>query len=310
MTTKKFRLVTRSDFDGLVCAVLLKDLDIIDDILFVHPKDMQDGKVEITSNDITTNLPYVAGCHLAFDHHLSETVRNSDKIENHIIDPDAPSAARVVYDYYGGLEKFPNISVEMMDAVDKGDSAQFSKDEILNPKDWVLLNFIMDARTGLGRFREFRVSNYQLMMQLIDCCRDYSIEQILALEDVQERVNLYKEHDALAKEQIQRCATLYGNLVVLDLTAEETIYTTNRFVIYALYPECNISIHKMWGLKKQNTVYAIGKSITNRTSQTNVGELCLTYNGGGHMNAGTCQVDNDKADETLKALIQKINMDG
>lgn len=310
MSTKKFRLVTRSDFDGLVCAVLLKDLDIIDDILFVHPKDMQDGKIEITSNDITTNLPYVAGCHLAFDHHLSETVRNSDKIENHIIDPSAPSAARVVYDYYGGLEKFPNISAEMMDAVDKGDSAQFSKDEILNPKDWVLLNFIMDARTGLGRFREFRVSNYQLMMQLIDCCRDYSIEQILALEDVQERVNLYKEHDTLAKEQIQRCATLYDNLVVLDLTAEETIYTTNRFVIYALYPECNISIHKMWGLKKQNTVYAIGKSITNRTSQTNVGELCLTYNGGGHMNAGTCQVDNDKADETLKALIQKINLDG
>lgn len=310
MSTKKFRLVTRSDFDGLVCAVLLKDLDIIDDILFVHPKDMQDGKIEITSNDITTNLPYVAGCHLAFDHHLSETVRNSDKIENHIIDPSAPSAARVVYDYYGGLEKFPNISAEMMDAVDKGDSAQFSKDEILNPKDWVLLNFIMDARTGLGRFREFRVSNYQLMMQLIDCCRDYSIEQILALEDVQERVNLYKEHDTLAKEQIQRCATLYDNLVVLDLTAEETIYTTNRFVIYALYPECNISIHKMWGLKKQNTVYAIGKSITNRTSQTNVGELCLTYHGGGHMNAGTCQVDNDKADETLKALIQKINLDG
>ncbi len=310
MSTDKFRLVTRSDFDGLVCAVLLKDLDIIDDILFVHPKDMQDGKVEITANDITTNLPYVAGCHLAFDHHLSETVRNDSNLENHIIDPNAPSAARVVYDYYGGLEKFPNISVDMMAAVDKGDSAQFSKDEILNPTDWVLLNFIMDARTGLGRFHDFRVSNYQLMMQLIDYCRDHSIEQILALEDVKERVALYQEHDALAKQQIQRCATEYKNLVVLDLTAEDTIYTTNRFVIYALYPDCNISIHKMWGLKKQNTVFAIGKSITNRSSNTNVGELCLKYNGGGHLNAGTCQVENDQAESVLEALIHAINQDG
>ncbi|GAB3484512.1 exopolyphosphatase [Marinomonas epiphytica] len=310
MTTNKFRLVTRSDFDGLVCAVLLKDLGMIDDILFVHPKDMQDGKVAIGPNDITTNLPYVEGCHLAFDHHLSETVRNKEGIDNHIIDPEAPSAARVVYDYYGAADKFPNISVDMMDAVDKGDSAQFSKDEILNPNDWVLLNFIMDARTGLGRFREFRVSNYQLMMQLIDCCRDYSIDQILALEDVQERIKLYQEHDALAKQQIQRCAQVHKNLVVLDLTAEETIYTTNRFVIYALYPDCNISIHKMWGLKQQNTVFAVGKSITNRSSNTNVGELCLSYGGGGHMNAGTCQVANDQADSVLSELIEKINQDG
>lgn len=310
MSSEKFRLVTRSDFDGLVCAVLLKDLDLIDDILFVHPKDMQDGKVDITANDITTNLPYVAGCHLAFDHHLSETVRNDSNIENHIIDPNAPSAARVVYDYYGGKERFPSISVDMMDAVDKGDSAQFNEDEVLNPTGWVLLNFIMDARTGLGRFREFRISNYQLMMQLIDYCKSHTIEEILALEDVKERVDLYREHDAKAKEQITRCATVHGNLVVLDLLDEETIYTTNRFVIYALYPDCNISIHKMWGLKKQNTVFAIGKSILNRSSNTNVGELCLQYGGGGHLNAGTCQIDNDKAEQSLQDIIAIINKDG
>ncbi|MFD1382332.1 exopolyphosphatase [Rhodanobacter aciditrophus] len=310
MSNEKFRLVTRSDFDGLVCAVLLKDLDLIDDILFVHPKDMQDGKVEINANDITTNLPYVPGCHLAFDHHLSETVRNDSNIENHIIDAKAPSAARVVYDYYGGQEKFPGISTDMMDAVDKGDSAQFNEDEVLNPTGWVLLNFIMDARTGLGRFREFRISNYQLMMQLIDYCKNHTIDQILALEDVKERVDLYLEHDAKAKEQIQRCATVYDNLVVLDLLNEETIYTTNRFVIYALYPDCNISIHKMWGLKQQNTVFAVGKSILNRSSNTNVGELCLEYGGGGHMNAGTCQVDNDQAEQALQDIIKKINQDG
>ena len=310
MADTKFRLVTRSDFDGLVCAVLLKDLNLIDDILFVHPKDMQDGKVAIGPQDITTNLPYVAGCHIAFDHHLSETVRNDKDIANHIIDADAPSAARVVYDYYGGAEKFPSISVDMMAAVDKSDSAQFSKDEVLNPKDWVLLNFIMDARTGLGRFREFRISNYQLMMQLIDCCKDQNIAQILELEDVKERIDLYNQHSALAKAQITRCATQYKNLIVLDLTAEETIYATNRFTIYAMYPECNISIHKMWGLKQQNTVYAIGKSILNRSSNTNVGEICLQYNGGGHMNAGTCQIENAQADAVLTQLITQINADG
>ncbi|MCZ2720790.1 exopolyphosphatase [Marinomonas sp. 15G1-11] len=310
MTNSKFRLVTRSDFDGLVCAVLLKDLNMIDDILFVHPKDMQDGKVDITANDITTNLPYVEGCHIAFDHHLSETVRNNKNIANHIIDSNAPSAARVVYDYYGGVEKFPGISVEMMDAVDKGDAAQFSEDEVLNPTGWVLMNFIMDARTGLGRFREFNVSNYQLMMQLIDCCKDMSIDDILQLDDVVERVELYDQHNALAKEQIRRCATQHKNLVVLDLTHEDIIYATNRFVIYAMFPDCNISIHKMWGLKQQNTVYAIGKSILNRSSKTNVGELCLQYNGGGHLNAGTCQVENEQAEVVLAELIKKINADG
>ena len=310
MSEKKFRLVTRSDFDGLVCAVLLKELDLIDDNLFVHPKDMQDGKIAITENDITTNLPYVQGCHLAFDHHLSEIVRNSGDIENHIIDPKAPSAARVVYDHYGGRAKFPNISTEMMDAVDKGDSAQFTEEEILEPSGWVLMNFIMDARTGLGRFRDFTISNYQLMMKLIDACKDHSIEEILAMEDVAERVNLYHEHNELAKAQISKCATVHNNLVVLDLTDQETIYATNRFVIYAMYPECNISIHKMWGLKKQNVVFAIGKSIVNRSANTNVGELCLNYGGGGHLNAGTCQVETSRSDDVLNELIKKINADG
>ena len=199
----KYRLVTRSDFDGLVCAVLLKELGILDEIKFVHPKDMQDGKVEITGRDITTNLPYVEGAHLVFDHHLSETMRVGEK-PNHIIDPKAPSAARVVYDYYGGKERFPTISDEMMLAVDQADSAQYQRD------DWTLLNFIMDARTGLGRFREFRVSNYQLMMDLIDYCRSHSIAQILELPDVKERVELYTQHAELFVDQLKRCATVRG----------------------------------------------------------------------------------------------------
>ncbi len=310
MSDEKFRLVTRSDFDGLVCAVLLKELDMIDEIKFVHPKDMQDGTILVSGNDISTNLPYVPGVHIAFDHHASETVRVEDKPDNHIIDPDAPSAARVVYDYYGGAEAFPNVSSDMMDAVDKSDSAQFSKEEILNPGGWVLLNYLMDSRTGLGRFKEFRVSNYQLMMQLIDYCRDHTIEEILNLPDVKERVELYESHDGKHRDQIERCATAHSNLVVLDLRGEETIFAGNRFMIYALYPDCNISIHILWGLNKLNTVFATGGSITNRTSNTNIGELMLKYGGGGHEAAGTCQVENDDADRVLGELIEAITAAG
>jgi nanoRNase/pAp phosphatase (c-di-AMP/oligoRNAs hydrolase) len=306
---RKFRLVTRSDFDGLVCAVLLKDLGILEDIKFVHPKDMQDGKIEIGPDDITTNLPYVDGAHLAFDHHLSETIRVGKK-DNHVIDPKAPSAARVVYDYYGGKAKFPDISDEMMTAVDQADSAQYSKADILAPKDWTLLNFLMDARTGLGRFREFRVSNYQLMMDLIDYCRNHSIAQILDLPDVKERVDIYFDHEKRFIEQLDRCSKVHGNVVVLDLRNEETIWAGNRFMIYALHPSCNISIHVLWGLKQQNTVLACGKSIIDRSSKTNVGELMLQYGGGGHQAAGTCQVDNDKAEEKLAEIIARMNADG
>jgi nanoRNase/pAp phosphatase (c-di-AMP/oligoRNAs hydrolase) len=310
MSNNKFRLVTRSDFDGLVCAVLLNELDMIDEIKFVHPKDMQDGKIDITGNDITTNLPYVAAAHMAFDHHESETIRNTGERANHIISATAPSAARVVYEYYGGAKAFPNITADMMDAVDKADSAQFSRDEILNPHDWVLLNYLMDSRTGLGRFREFRVSNYQLMMDLIKYCRNHGIKDILQLPDVRERIEIYHAHADLAHDQLKRCSTVYNNLVVLDLRNEETIYATNRFMIYALYPQCNISIHAMWGMQKQNTVFATGKSILDRGSKTDVGALMLEFGGGGHNAAGTCQVDNDKAEDSLRALIKRINADG
>ncbi|MYM58896.1 exopolyphosphatase [Vibrio sp. OCN044] len=310
MPEKKHRLVTRSDFDGLVCAVLLKQLGLIDDIKFVHPKDMQDGLVDITSLDIVTNLPYVKHAHLVFDHHLSETIRNPGERPNHIIDPNAPSAARVVWEHYGGEKVFPQAWLGMMEAVDKGDSAQFTRDEVLDSTGWNLLNFLMDARTGLGRFKNFRISNYNLMMDLIDYCTTHTIEEILEHPDVAERIELYKEHENLFKQQIQRCATVHSNLVVLDLTGEDTIYAGNRFMIYALYPQCNISIHKLWGFQKKNTVFATGKSIFDRSSKTNVGELMLKYGGGGHKAAGTCQIENDKADQVLQDLIDAITSDG
>lgn len=308
MTAPAYRLVTRSDFDGLVCAVLLKELNMIDEIVFVHPKDVQDGKVVLTERDITTNLPYCPAVHLSFDHHLSETLRNAGtRGENSIINPEAPSAARVVYDYFGGRERFPSISVEMMDAVDKADSAQFTREEILDPKDWVLLNFIMDPRTGLGRFRDFRISNYALMMELIAYVRTHTITDILALPDVQERTELYFSHRENAEQQLRQCSAVHGNLVVLDLRDADPIWCTNRFILYALFPQCTISMHVLWGMKKQNTVFAVGKSILNRSSQVNIGELMLRYGGGGHKNAGTCQIPNEKAEAVLTELTEALS---
>lgn len=307
----KYRLITRSDMDGLVCAVLLKNLGIIDGISFAHPKDMQDGLVDIDGDVITTNLPYVEGVYMAFDHHASEAERVKGKPDNHIIDPDAPSAARVVYDYFGGAGAFPDVPEDMMLAVDKADSAAFTKDDIMDAKGWELLSFIMDARTGLGRFRDFNISNYQLMMKLIDTVREQkNIDQILELPDVKERVDLYKSHIVKSKEQIERCARVHENLVILDLRKEDTIWASNRFMIYALFPKCNISMHVMWGRNKQNTVLAIGKSILNKSSKTKVGDLCLKYGGGGHDAAGTCQVDNLKADEKIDEIANQINKDG
>lgn len=306
---RKYRLVTRSDMDGLVSAVLLKELGVISSIKFVHPKDMQDRKIEITGNDITTNLPYNPNAYLVFDHHESELIRNNVK-DNYIIDVNAPSAARIVYDYYGGKDAFPRITGEMMDAVDKADSAQFTIDDVLNPKGWEFLSFLMDSRTGLGRFREFRIPNYQLMMNLIDYCVTHTIEEIFQLQDIKERVELYKKYENKFKDQLKRCSTIHDNLIVLDLRKEKIIYPGNRFMIYALYPKINISIHHIWGFRKQNQVFAIGKSIFNKSSKTNIGKLMLKYGGGGHSNAGTCQIQNEKAETVLSELITQINSDG
>lgn len=308
MSSQKYRLITRSDFDGLVCGMLLRELDLIDDIKFVHPKDMQDGAVAVGPRDIITNLPFVQGCHIAFDHHASEVVRGASRtVPNLVIDPSAPSAARVVYNYYGGAATFPRISRELMEAVDQADMADFTRDEILDPSGWVLLNFLMDSRTGLGRFRDFRISNYDLMMMLIEQCRDHGAAAVLALPDVAERVDLYQSHRERFEAQLHRCTTVHGKLAIVDLRDEETIFAGNRFLLYALFPGCDISAHVLWGLRRQNTVFAIGKSILDRGSRVDVGSVCLSYGGGGHRAAGTCQIPNERAEIVRNELIGLLN---
>ncbi|MEV6633125.1 exopolyphosphatase [Actinoplanes sp. NPDC051470] len=303
----KYRLVTRSDFDGLVCAVLLRVLDMIDDITFVHPKDVQDGAVDITERDILTNLPYAPGAYMVFDHHHSETLRNKAGLSNHIIDPDAPSAARVIYEHFGGTERFAEISDELMRAVDQADSADYTLEDILRPEGWTLLNFLMDSRTGLGRFREFRISNYQLMMLLIDACiQMQEVEEILALPDVAERADLYRDCSLMFQEQLERVSHVEGDVVIVDLRDEETIHAGNRFMVCAMFPQARVSMHIIWGRQKLNTVFACGKSILDRTSPVDIGEVMLRYGGGGHLAAGTCQVPHEDADRVQREIIEAL----
>jgi nanoRNase/pAp phosphatase (c-di-AMP/oligoRNAs hydrolase) len=302
------RLLTRSDFDGLACGALLKELGIIDHWKFVHPKDIQDGLVEATSNDVMANIPYVKGCGLWFDHHTSEHERLGDiefEGESRLED----SAARVIYEYYGGKARLPHME-EMVVAVDKVDAAKLTVDEILNPTGWVLLGYVMDPRTGLGRFRQFRISNYELMEKLIDACRVKGIEEILADPDVAERIELYHEQNAQFKEMVLKYTRTDGNVIISDLRGVETIYTGNRFMVYSLFPEQNISLWIVDGRAKLNVAIAAGHSIINRTSKTNVGSLLLKFNGGGHRQVGTCQVPYDEAGDSIARLIEQMKADG
>ena len=302
------RLLTRSDFDGLASATLLKEMGIIDNWKFVHPKDMQDGLVEVTADDVLANVPYVEGCGLWFDHHSSESERLGDGIDFEGESRVEDSTARVIYEYYGGNDRLGRFE-SMIIAVDKVDSAKLTREEILSPEGWVLLGFLMDPRTGLGRFRDFRISNYDLMETLIDECRRKSIDEILKNPDVEERIKVYFEQDALFRQMLATHTKVEGNVIVTDLRGVDPIYTGNRFIIYSLYPEQNVSVWVVDGRNKQNCPIAVGHSILNRTCKTNVGALMLKYGGGGHFQVGTCQVDYDDADRVIGELLEAMKAD-
>ena len=297
------RLLTRSDFDGLACAALLIELGMVDSFKFVHPKDVQDGLVDVNENDILANIPYAKGCGLWFDHHASEEERGSLKQQYQGLSRPAPSCARVIYEYYGGHQKFGPEFDEIMTAIDKSDSAQFTVEEVLNPADGVLLSFIMDPRTGLGRFRNFGISNYQLMEKLALDIRRKTIKEILQDPDVQERINVYFEQTEQFKQMVKTHSKVYNNVLITDLRGVSLIYSGNRFIPYAMFPEANISIWVVDG-KLNNCVLTCGKSILNRTSSVNIGSFMLKYGGGGHINVGTCQVPYEYAESIIKNLIE------
>lgn len=302
------RLLTRSDFDGLACGALLKALGVIDTWQFVHPKDVQDGIVDITENDVLANVPYAEGCGMWFDHHSSEVSRMKRRVKVPGESRLELSAARVIYDYYDVGNKLPHFS-QMITSVDKVDSGRLTADEINNPTGWILLGFIMDPRTGLGRFRNFTVSNYDLMVKLLDCCATMDIEEILAMPDVQERIKLYNEQSALFVQMVKDHTTLYDNVIYTDLRGVETIYTGNRFAVYGIYPEQNVSVWAVDGRAQQNCPIAVGYSVLNRTCVSDIGAMMHRYGGGGHKMVGTCQVDYDNADEAIKEIINTLIAD-
>ena len=299
------RLLTRSDFDGLACGAILVYLGLVNDWKFVHPKDIQDGLVEATDNDILANIPYIKGCKLWFDHHSSESERLGSGAYFEGVSLKAPSCARVVYDYYGGDAKLGRFA-EMIRYVDKVDSGDLTIEEIQNPTGWVLLGFIMDPRTGLGRFRDFTISNYDLMKELAKACSEKNIEQILILPDVKERVELYFEQVNLFKDMIKERAKVEQNAVIVDLRGMETIYAGNRFLLYPLFPKQNISLWVVDGRNKANVAITVGYSIINRSATVDIGSLLFYYGGGGHHQVGTCQIAYEDADRVIGEILEKL----
>lgn len=300
------RLVTRADFDGLACAVLLNAIGLIDKYKFVHPKDIQDGLVEVTENDILTNVPYAPGCGMWFDHHSSEKERVGLAEFTGLSKP-GPSCARVIWDYYRGYEKFEKSLDPMLEAVDKVDSASLSAEDIICPKGWILLGMVMDPRTGLGYYSDYRIDNMQLMLDMIDYCGRLGAEEILAVPDVKERTERYFAQQKEFEEMILRNSKLQGNVLYTNLRNEPQLFTGNRFTPYALYPDANVSVQALWGKNKERVVITVGQSILNRTCTADVGSLMLAYGGGGHRRVGTCQVSADKADGIIAEIIDALS---
>lgn len=299
------RLVTRSDFDGLACGALLLEAGIIDSWKFVHPKDLQDGLFEVGDNDCLANVPFVEGCALWFDHHSSEQERLELNGKYNGESRPAPSCARIIYEYYGGRERFPQFD-DMMEAVDKVDSGNLTIDEVLNPKGWILIGFLMDPRTGLGRWRQFTVPNYKLMEELMKACHTMTTNEILNLSDVKERIEVYNEQTEKFKEMVKKYTRVEGNVIISDLRGVDPIYTGNRFMIYSIYPEQNISAWIVNGKGGLGCSAAVGYSILNRTSNIDVGHLMLKYNGGGHKQVGTCQFSDENMETELPKMLKEL----
>jgi nanoRNase/pAp phosphatase (c-di-AMP/oligoRNAs hydrolase) len=284
-------------------------LGIIDDWKFVHPKDVQDGLVAATEKDIVANIPYIKGCKIWFDHHSSEIERIKGAVQVEGIVRPERSCARLVYEYYGGREKLGRFDT-MIDFVDKVDSADLSREEILNPQGWVLLGFIMDPRTGLGRFRDFTISNYDLMKKLAKACVEKDIEELLTLPDVKERLDVYFEQARLFKDMVLKYTRIEGKVLITDLRGVDTIYAGNRFLIYTLFPDQNVSLWIVDGKNKTNCVITAGYSILNPTATVDLGELLLKYGGGGHRQVGTCQAAYADADRLIGELAAQIGAGG
>lgn len=306
------RLLTRDDFDGLVCAVLLTEKGVVDEYKFVHPRDVQNNRVEVTGSDVLANVPYAQGCGLWFDHHSSEEERL--ELQNLKYEGDsreAPSAAKVVWDYYGGVDTFGEHFLPLMEAVNKYDSADLLLEEIILAEGWIMIAFIIDPRTGIAKLTDFSISHEQFILDMIQYCRTKTVEELLEIPDVQERARRYNEEQILFKDMLRRCTTSERNVVITNLLEEEKVYCGNRFIVFASHPDQNIEIRLSWDdAQKRNVNFSCGHSILNRTSRTNVGKLMYKYGGGGHEKVGSCRVSVDKWKEVFDEILAKMLEDG
>ncbi len=297
------RIVTRNDLDGLICAALLIKVEMANSIEFAHPRDIESGKFKVDKSDILVSLPYVEGVQFVFDH-IDNSLAQS--LANYITTVKAKSTSRLIYDYLGGKAKFPDIQEEILIATEKSISANYTIEEILHPTDWNLLGFIMDHRTGLERFKNFKNTTENLIRKLATSVLSLNIKEIMQLPDLKERVDVYFEQEKMFDEQIKRCSSIYKKLLVVDMRDESTVYAGNRFRMYALYPDTNISMQVSRGNDAITLGISVGKSVFDRSSKVDVGSIMRKYGGGGHTNAGSCQIETSNYESIKSDIVESL----
>lgn len=294
------RLVTRADLDGLTCAILLQEVEDIERVDFAHPKDVQDGKLELTSNDILANLPYDERAGMWFDHHLSQ-VDEGTRTDIKGAFGLAPSAARVVAEHYKS-PKFDRFA-ELLEATDRLDSAQLTHEDVVDPKGWILIGYTLDPRTGLGAFKDY----FRYIMEL---AQTKSADEILADERVKEHVDRMRSEDAAFKTHLLAQSKMDGNVVITDVRGLKSLPSGNRFLIYDLFPNADVSLRVADGHDGSYVSIQAGHSILNRTCKTNIGDLMARYGGGGHEGAGTCQPKTAESKRVLREIVATLKTNG
>ncbi len=291
------RLVARGDMDGLTCAVLITEMEKIDSVELIHPQQITDDEFEVTDQDILTNVPFHPKCSMWFDHHqpaVGNRMAPKDFRGKYQI---APSAARLVYDYYDSpdLKRFE----KLVDETDRMDAAKLKVEDVLDPKEYILMGFTIDSRTGLGDFKTY-------FMQLVDWLKEYPIEQLLLIPEVKKRIEKMATERKNFSEVMKKRSWVEGNVIITDLREEDPVPVGNRFLIYTLFPEANVSVRLHWGPMKEYVMAVIGHSIFNRTCPTDVGKVVSRLGGGGHTGAGSAPVAPETIDIELKIIVDLL----
>ena len=317
------RLVTRADFDGLVCGALLTRFEPIDAYLFVEPKFMQDGLVEIRAGDIIANLPYHPNCTLWFDHHVTNTT--PDFPQPIVLGKGgfrlAPSAARVVYEYYkelgnqqpiGSGEETTRLTDSEITAfldserikyllheTDRIDAGKLEPQDVLDPQGYVLVSMTTDGRNA---------GDEPYWLRIIELLRDASLEEVLRDPEVSRRCQQIRDEQEQLRKLLLARTVMKGNVIFVDLRGIQEIPDGNRFLIFTLFPQGNIQVKVADDKQRENTTsISVGYNIFNTTSKVNVGELLSHHGGGGHKVVGSCRVPNDQAEAAIREIVAAVS---